>query len=164
VIGQRWGVTEQEVARHYPCDDLLTPPVLAVWRGVTVNAPAEVVWPWLCQLSLAPYSYDWLDNLGRRSPRELRGLPDPQPGERFSSIGGRFGVGRVLSAVHDVHLTAEIMGAVMSYFLIPDGDATRLVLKIVIRSRRWYAPAIAVGDWPMARRQLLNLKALAEGG
>jgi hypothetical protein len=27
---------------------------------------------------------------------------------------------------------------------------------------RWFGPALAVGDWPMARRQLLNLKAHAE--
>jgi hypothetical protein len=162
VLGQRWGVTEQEVVRAYPCDDLLSSPVLSVWRGVTVHAPAQEVWPWLCQLRLAPYSYDWLDNLGRRSPRELRGLPDPKPGERFSSVGGRFGVGRVLSVVHEEHLTASIMGAVMSYVLIPQGDATRLVLKIVMRRDRWYASAAAVGDLPMARRQLKNLKARAE--
>jgi hypothetical protein len=31
-----------------------------------------------------------------------------------------------------------------------------------MEQRRWYAPALAVGDWPMARRQLLNLKSLAE--
>ena len=53
----------------------------------------------------------------------------------------------------------------MSYVLIPQDDgSTRLVLKIVLKRERWYAPAVAVGDWPMARRQLKNLKALAEGG
>ena len=145
MIGDRWGVTEQEVARHFPCDDLVPSPALQLWRGVTVDAAPAQVWPWLCQLQLAPYSYDWIDNLGRRSPRELRGLPDPQPGEPFSPQGGRVPVGRVLS-----------------YVLSPDQDRTRLLLKIVVERRHWYAPALAVGDWPMARRQLLNLKALAE--
>ena len=28
---------------------------------------------------------------------------------------------------------------------------------------RWLAPAVSIGDLVMARRQLLNLKALAEG-
>jgi hypothetical protein len=61
-----------------------------------------------------------------------------------------------------VHLTATILGAVMSYVLVPEGSSTRLLLKIVQAGGRWYAPALAVGDWPMARRQLKNLKALAE--
>jgi hypothetical protein len=162
MIGERWGVTDQEVARRYPCDHVVLPPVLQLWRGVTVDASPAEVWPWLCQLRLAPYSYDWLDNLGHRSPRELRGLPDPRPGEPLSCVAGKFRVGRVLSVVHEEHLTASIMGAVMSYVLSPEGGATRLLLKIVMERDRWYAPALAVGDWPMARRQLKNLKALAE--
>ena len=77
MIGGRWGVTAAETARHYPCDDVVPTPALQAWRGVSVAAAPERVWPWLVQLRLAPYSYDWIDNLGRRSPRELRGLPDP---------------------------------------------------------------------------------------
>ena len=162
MILERWGVTDAEVARRYPCDDLVPSPVIQLWRGVTVNASPAKVWPWLCQLSLAPYSYDWLDNLGRRSPRELRGLADPTPGEPFSRMGGRFSVGRVLSVEHEEHLTAEIMGAVMSYVVYPEGDITRLLLKIVMGKAHWYSSAVAVGDWPMARRQLKNLKAFSE--
>ena len=161
---RRWGVSDQEVALRYPCDVLVPSPTLQLWRGVSVDASPAQVWPWLCQLRLAPYSYDWLDNLGRRSPRELRGLPDPRPGEPFSTVGGRFAVGRVLSAVREEHLTASIMGATMSYVLVPQGPATRLLLKIVMDRAPWYAAAVAVGDWPMARRQLKNLKALAEAG
>ena len=114
VPGQRWGVTDAEVARHYPCDDLVPAPVLELWRGVTVTVPPAAVWPWLRQVRLAPYSYDWLDNLGRRSPRELHDLPDPRPGDPFSSIGGRWDVGRTLAVEAGESLTATIMGAVMS--------------------------------------------------
>ncbi|MEO7980703.1 MAG: polyketide cyclase [Sporichthyaceae bacterium] len=162
--GQRWGVTDAEVARHYPCDDLVPAPVLELWRGVSVTVPPAEVWPWLRQVRLAPYSYDWLDNLGRRSPRDLRVLPDPQPGDPFSCIGGRFDVGRVLSATREEHLTATIMGAVMSYVLVAEGVGCRLLLKVVSGRDRWYVPALGVGDWPMARRQLLTLKARAESG
>ncbi len=164
MLGDRWGVTDGEVARRYPCDDVVLAPVRELWRGVTVQTGPERVWPWLCQLRLAPYSYDWLDNLGHRSPRELRGLPDPRPGEPFSCLAGRRDVGRVLSVVPGEQLTATIMGAVMSYLLVPEGSATRLLLKIVMARPRWYTSALALGDWPMARRQLTNLKRLAENG
>jgi hypothetical protein len=55
---------------------------------VCVQAPAEAVWPWVAQVTLAPYSYDWIYNRGRRSPRELAGLLEPRVGERFTTAGG----------------------------------------------------------------------------
>ncbi len=160
--GDRWGVTVQEVVRAYPCDAVVPTPYLPLWRGVTVHAPVEQVWPWVRQVRLAPYSYDWIDNLGRRSPRVLSDLPDPRPGDPFTRMGNRWDVGRVLSVVPKEHLTAAIMGAVMSYVLVPKNEDTRLLLKIVLQRRAWWGPALAVGDWPMARRQLLTLKALSE--
>jgi hypothetical protein len=164
VLGDRWGVSEAEVRRRYPCDDLVPAPDIALWRGVTVQAPPDAVWPWLRQLRVAPYSYDWVDNAGRRSPSVLRELPDPRPGEPFSTFAGRYAVGRVVAVEPGRDLTAEIMGALMSYVLVPEGGATRLLLKVVLPERRWYGRALALGDWPMARRQLLNLKHLAETG
>ena len=165
MIGDRWGVDDDEVARRYPCDDLLPEPTLEAWRGVTVHAAPRAVWPWLVQLRLAPYSYDWVDNRGRRSPQVLRHLPDPVPGDPFSASAGR-PVGSVRVVEPGVHLTAEVMGALMSYVLVPVGDGaeapTRLLLKVVGRQPRWLAPALSVGDLVMARRQLLNLKRLAE--
>lgn len=162
VIGDKWGVSQQEVARRYPCDDVIPAPALQLWRGVTVERSAGEVWPWLCQLRLAPYSYDWVDNLGHRSPRELREVTNPRPGEPFSSVAGRFPVGCVVSVAREQQLTATVMGTVMSYVLVPEGPMTRLLLKVVVDRGGWYLPALAVGDWPMARRQLKNLKALAE--
>jgi hypothetical protein len=162
MIGDRWGVSDSETLRSYPCDDFVTSPTLRAWRGVCVKAPAEAVWPWVAQVRLAPYSYDWIDNLGRRSPRALAGLPEPQAGERFTTAGGR-AMGRILSVDPGKQLTGTIMGAVMSYVLVPQGhDTARLLLKIVMRAPRWAALGLSVGDLVMARRQLLNLKQLAE--
>jgi hypothetical protein len=162
MIGDRWGVTDDEVRRRYPCDDMILAPTLRAWRGVTVAAPADAVWPWVGQVRLAPYSYDWIDNLGRRSPRELAGLPDPAAGEPFTRVGGR-ALGRIVSVDAGTQLTGTIMGTVMSYVLVPvHPGTTRLLLKVVGRVHRWAAAGLSVGDLLMARRQLLNLKALAE--
>lgn len=162
MIGDRWGTTPDDLARRYPCDDLVHRPTLEAWRAVTVEAGPERVWPWLVQVRLAPYSHDWIDNLGRRSPRELRNLPDPVPGDPFTAAAGR-PIGQVVAVEHEVHLTARILGATMSYLLVPAGaDRTRLVLKIVAGGPRLLAPVLSVGDLVMARRQLLNLKQLAE--
>lgn len=166
MIGDRWGVSSDEIARRYPCDELVAAPVWQAWRGVTVAAPVRHVWPWIIQIRLAPYSYDWMDNLGRRSPQRLHDLPEPAPGQHLTTAGGRR-AGRVLSVEPEVQLTGEIMGAVMSYVLVPEvgtTEATRLLLKIAGVSGRWIAPLLSTGDLLMARRQLLNFKRLAERG
>ena len=105
-----------------------------------MRAPAERVWPWVTQIRLAPYAYDWIDNLGRRSPRELRGLPEPRVGEPFSAAFGGRPAGRILSVEPGVQLTGWIMGAAMSYVLVPrrTAVATRLLLKVAAPAgQRW---------------------------
>ena len=162
MLGDRWGVTDSEMSRGYPCDDFVAAPTLRAWRGVSVAAPTTAVWPWVGQVRLAPYSYDWIDNLGRRSPRQLMGLPEPQVGEAFTTAGGRR-LGRIVSVEPGRQLTGTIMGAFMSYVLVPQPhDTTRLLLKVAMRTTRWTALALSVGDLVMARRQLLILKRLAE--
>ncbi|MFG3690972.1 polyketide cyclase [Micromonospora sp. NPDC047740] len=162
MIGDRWGVTNSEILRSYPCDDFVSSPVLQAWRGVRVEAPAAAVWPWVAQVRIAPYSYDWIDNLGHRSPRQLVGLPEPRVGEAFTTAGGRKW-GRIVSVDPGKQLTGTIMGAFMSYVLVPEEqNTTRLLLKVVMQTARWAALGLSVGDLAMARRQLLNLKRLAE--
>lgn len=161
MIGDRWGVTEAEIARHYPCDEIVASPVMSAWRGVSVHAEPAAVWPWVIQIRLAPYSYDLIDNLGRRSPRKLEKLAEPVVGEPFTTAGGRK-LGQILSVQSGEQLTGRILGAVMSYVLVAEDGLTRLLLKIVMPSGRWVAPVLSVGDLVMARRQLLNIKQLAE--
>jgi hypothetical protein len=164
MLGDRWGVTTAETQRAYECDDFVDRPELRAWRGVRVDAPAAAVWPWVGQVRVAPYSYDWIDNLGRPSPRRLLDLPEPVVGEPFTTAGGRR-LGRIVAVTPGRQLTATIMGAFLSYAVVPvDPATTRLLLKVVMRTREWLAPAVSVGDLVMARRQLLNLKRLAETG
>src|SRR4051794_35856049 len=81
-----WGATAQEAGRHYPADDLV-PGSLLLTRAVGVRAPVELTWRWLCQVAVAPYSYDWIDNLGRRSPDELtQGADRLEPGQMMAGV------------------------------------------------------------------------------
>jgi hypothetical protein len=161
MIGDRWNVTDDEVGRHYPCDDFVPAPTLQAWRAVTVHTTPETLWPWVAQIRVAPYSYDWIDNLGRRSPQQLIGLPEPVVGEPFSTAATRR-FGRILAVEPPHQLTGEIIGACISYVLVPEAHTTRLLMKAVTAMSRWVAPWVSVGDLIMARQQLLNLKRLAE--
>lgn len=162
MIGAVWGVRADEIERPLACDAYVAHPSLTAWRGVTVAAPALHVWAWIGQIRVAPYSYDWLDNGGRRSPRHLLGLPEPIVGEAFSATAGR-PRGRILNVEGRTSLTGTIMGGYLTYAVWPDTpDVTRLVLKVVASAPRPLADALCLGDLVMARRQLLNLKRLAE--
>jgi hypothetical protein len=161
MIGDRWGVTLTETERWFPCDDFVPDPGWAAWRGVSARASTEDLWSWLKQIRLAPYSYDCIDNLGRRSPQRLSSLSEPTVGEPFTTAFGRPS-GRIVAVSKEEHLTGRIMGTFLSYVLVPDHTTTRLLLKVVSRGRNPLTPLLCIGDLVMARRQLLNISHLAE--
>ena len=161
MIADRWGVSDSEVERRYPCDVHVPSAVVQAWRGVSVDAPAAQVWPWVAQIRLAPYSYDWIDNLGHRSPQTLQDLPAPRVGEPFTTAMGRR-LGRILQVDEGVALTGRIAHTTISYVLVEERTRTRLLMKLVAGRGRLTAPALCIGDLVMARRQLLNLRRLAE--
>lgn len=166
-----WGVTRAEIGAAYPCDALADPPAQGIWRGVDVAAPAEVVFRWLCQLKVAPYSYDWIDNLGRRSPRRLTpGAERLERGQRVMTIFDLAGFreGEHLTMVIRPGARRVFGPLAISYVVRPAGPgACRLVVKqagtCATRGARLRFALLAWGDLVMMRRQLLNLAALAEG-
>ncbi len=50
----RWGATDDELARPMPGDELVKDPKLGYTRAITVDAPPEKVWPWLSQYRSRP--------------------------------------------------------------------------------------------------------------
>ena len=162
MLGDRWGVTDEEVQRTYPCDAVVPAPRWQAWRAVTVRTTPDRVWPWVRQLQVAPYSYDLVDNLGRRSPRRLLDVADPQVGDPFLRAGGR-PFGRVVSVDPGMQVTGTLLGAAMSYVLVPDGAGTRLLLKLTSDRARVLGRLVVLGALVMARRQLLTFARLAEG-
>ena len=163
-----WGSTTAERTAEYPCDGLIDRPDGILFRAVDVEAPAAVLYRWLCQLRVAPYSYDWIDNLGRQSPRELvDGLDVLEVGDRLMTIFElvAFEPGRTIT----VDSTTRVFGRVaVSYVLASTGEGrSRLVVKLVFATPPgpygWLARRLLpAGDLVMMRKQLLTLKRLAE--
>lgn len=155
----------------FPCDRHLRFFDDAYFRAVSVQAPAHVLFRWLCQLRVAPYSYDWIDNCGQRSPRRLiEGMDDLKIGQRmliFRLV--EFEPNRHITLLLTAQRAKAIFGELaISYVILPlTEQSCRLVVKLLVRYpptrprslMRWL---LSWGDLVMMRKQLLTFKQLAE--
>ena len=175
-ISETWGTELNERRLAFPCDNLISQPDDELYRGVTVYASAKTVFRWLCQLREAPYSYDWIDNGGRQSPRALiPGLENLAVGQDVMSIF------KLAAFAIDCHLTLRLQGksasqmfgdVAVSYIIVPiigggSLNSCRLLVKLTVKHPRglygrMMRALLPWGDLIMMRRQLLNLKRLAE--
>lgn len=168
-----WGTCAEERALRFPGDRAEDAAWPSLFRGVSIAAPAPLAFRWLCQLRVAPHSYDWLDNRGRQSPRTLT------PGLEALAVGQTvMAIFRLECFEEPVHLTLvtpaggrgeQLFGPLRcTYWVRPRGaESVRLLVKLRLAppqraSTRFAQAALAWGDLVMMRRQLLNLKALAE--
>ena len=139
------------------------PGALLLTRAISVRAPAALTWRWLCQVAVAPYSYDWIDNRGRRSPDTLTpGADQLEPGQTMAVVFR-------LTSYDDGHLWTAITSPRGRRVFGPVAityAAERIVCRLAVAASgplaRLRAHALAWGDLVMMRRQFLNLKALAE--
>jgi hypothetical protein len=63
---QRWGASDEELARPLPGDDFVPEPKMAYTNTITIRASAAEVWPWLVQIGYKRagwYSHDWLHRI-----------------------------------------------------------------------------------------------------
>lgn len=63
-----WGVDPDEAARTLPGDDLVGAAKTSDTRGITIDAPAELVWPWLMQMGYGRGGWYSIDQLDMRGP------------------------------------------------------------------------------------------------
>lgn len=167
-----WQASAEEVAAEYRCDRLVTGPGTRMVRAVSVAAPPTTAWAWLGNLRVAPYSYDLLDNLGRRSPRTLHAdLPPLAVGDTVMTIFRAVEVapGEELVLRNRGRAGSRILGeVVVGYAVRPAATGCRLVAVFHLAggntraSRTWHA-VLGWGDLVMMRKQLRTLAALAEG-
>jgi hypothetical protein len=168
-----WGADESQRWMWSPADARV-PNADEHWvRSIHIEAPKGLIWKWLCQLRIAPYSYDWIDNFGRRSPDQLTsGLDQLADGQ------SALGIFRIVDFSRDEQVTMQLawfhgktLPYARSYTLTSEGQyASRL--DVHIRGRypsrlpklvgRSVLTAVCAMDFLMSRRQLSNLKLLAE--
>jgi hypothetical protein len=156
-LGLTWGARPSERTSSLPCDALRPGAGLPADRAIGIAAPPAIVFSWLCQLRAAPYSYDILDNLGRRSPRERDPeLTQLEVGQRFMTMFA------LESFVAGEQITLLAKGVAVTYAVRPEGAGSRLHVRVLFGGPRLLARLLALGDLVMMRKQLLTLKSLAE--
>jgi hypothetical protein len=72
-VGRRSGVTDGDLRRALPGDELLPEPLFVVDRAAVIDAPPADVWPWLVQLGRERggwYMPSWLEPLIVRRPEK----------------------------------------------------------------------------------------------
>jgi hypothetical protein len=163
------GSTAEERAATWPSDHWLSAADDVMFRAIDVAAARADVFRWLCQLRVAPYSYDWIDNFGRRSPRVLTpGLDALEVGQRFMTIF------ELVEFEKNSHVTlrsrSRLFGDVVVTYRVsetPGSARSRLAVKLLVRHRRdvlgrVWSLLLPPGDLVMMREQLRTLARLAE--
>jgi len=164
-----WGATADEVARPMAGDGLVSNPTFNATRAVTINAPAESIWPWIVQIGYKRagfYSWDILDNDGIPSAERI--LPeyqnleigDPVPlDEEIDAVVVDMEPNEWLLLVFQSDSTVTWAWALYKI----DADRTRLVTRL-----RWHASSVVsqfvldAFEIIMMRKHLLGIKRRAE--
>jgi hypothetical protein len=173
-IFTNWGSTHEDRNKQFTCDTILKKSNDAYFRAVDINAPADLVFQWICQMKVAPYSYDRLDNGGKQSPQHLTpSIGQLKIGDKMMTI---FHVGHFIP-YKEVTLIMDIppdqyakwyVPTVITYKIYAKGkNRSRVVVKYIAdwpKTIRGHAERlfIIIADFIMMRRQLLNYKKLAE--
>lgn len=179
MILERWGSTPEEQASGVVGDDLCPSARIVATRCITIPAPPEKVFPWLRQMGFGRagwYSYDWIDNLGRKSATTIQ--------EHWQTLNA----GETLpGGVADFEAVIVDPPRALVMRLVQRGTASRRVdftlayelrdcpagTRLVTRMRaRIDTPGgkiiekflLAPGDGILLRKQLLNVAARASKG
>jgi hypothetical protein len=187
---QHWGATNEEITRPLPGDDLIGSSKLDSTHAITIQAPADRIWPWLAQMGYedraGTYSYDLFErSTGRNLYRVDAGIPPLATGGTMPFYPGAPMTVAVANPPHALVLWQVTSGGKAidpagpwgdnyvawswAFVLVPvDAAATRLL----VRMRASYQPSakwapymwllVEPAHFVMGRRQLLGLRERAE--
>jgi hypothetical protein len=172
----RWGATDDEVHASMPGDEIVPNPSFNATRAITIDAPPELVWPWIVQMGYRRagfYTYALLDNAGYDSAdRILEQYQPPTIGD-WMPMANRVNettAFRVQAFELNQWLLWEKPDSTWAWKLLPlHGGRTRLILRLKARYA-WERPGSAIltlvllefGDFPMMRRVLKGIKVRAQ--
>lgn len=167
-----WGATDTEVQAPMTGDDQVEEAMFSATRSISIQAPPELVFPWLRQMGFRRagwYSYDWIDNFGRPSARSIHpewqalvaGDPIPAGPLTFTAsvvdpdtafcmlLTNRWVMFSLAFELHSAQRGTRLVSRARARINLPGG---RLMA-------RWL---LEPGDGVMVRRQLLGIKDRAE--
>jgi hypothetical protein len=167
-----WGATDAECAARYPCDRYVPAPQHRFVRAIDIEAPRPLVYRWLQQLRIAPYSYDWADNFCLPSPARLSPRADSiSVGQRMMHILRirEFEPGHSLTLGPGSKLGEALFGSLYGTYVVSERGASASRLLVVVNARyprsaygALVGPAMPWIDLFMMRHQLRRLKGFAE--
>lgn len=168
-----WGATEAEAEGQLPGDELMADWDGGATRAISVDAPADCVWPWLAQMGPSPrggaYTYDWIENvLGLNMHSVNRVLEEYQHPVLGEAI--KFGGNTMRLAACDppgsIAWLSEDGNWLWSFTMIERDGRTRLVSRNRYRLPTIGVRVIMLGMEPaslvMERKMLKGIKSRAE--
>ena len=173
MIFQFWGAPPEEIQSPVVGDDLCPNATLIATRSITISAPPQEVFPWIRQMGFGRagwYSYDWLDNLGRKSATTIHDeWQTVEAGDKVPSGPISFTAAIVEAPRHFV-LEIKSLGKkspklhfTLAYELRDDPQGTRLVTRMRSHANfplgsLFEKLVLGPGDGFMLRRQLLTIR------
>jgi hypothetical protein len=168
MIFQFWGATSEEIDSAVVGDNLCLDATLIATRSITITAAPQHVFPWIRQMGFGRagwYSYDWLDNLGRKSATKIHDeWQTVVAGDKVPSGPISFTAAIVDAPRHFVlEIKSTALHFTLAYELRDDPTGTRLVTRMRSRAHFPFGSLfekliLGPGDGFMLRRQLLTIK------
>ena len=162
-----WGATEAESRARLPGDELLEEADGVSTRAITIDAPANAVWPWIAQMGPSPrggaYTYDWIENLlglnMHRVDRVLAEFQHPQVGDTIGYGPNRMRLERV-EPEHVLAWRSEDGNWVWCFVLDERDGKTRLISR-----NRFRLPSVGarIGMIPMEPASLVMERKMLHG-
>ena len=174
---QHWGSTADEIASTVAGDSICPSATLVATRSITIAVPPKDVFPWIRQMGMGKagwYSYDWLDNFGRKSATVIKPeWQDVTAGSRVPGGPVKFEAAIVEPShafVLRINFKSKLgkrLCGTLAYELREDPAGTRLVTRLrthinIPGGKLVENLFLGPGDGIMVRKQLMNLAKRAE--